>query len=269
MMKLGIIAEEYTLEYFQQIKDRGLECVEFCIYSNDSDPNRHINFLEKLDEIKANLQVTGLFVASVGRWGGIKLIENSGMNEVEIKIDKMLIDATAKLGAPVYVTGCNYIEATSLFDNYRNTIGYFNYLVEYGKSKGIKIAVHNSRWNNYIVSYASWSAILSNVKDLYIKYNPSHCIYNGDDYLNEMAKWGNRIIHIHLTGSLRINGERYDDPPAGLDETNWPAFFATLYAIGYDKNLCIEANSNSSTWNGALYDKGIQYTIDYMKKFIL
>ncbi|WP_305768081.1 sugar phosphate isomerase/epimerase family protein [Candidatus Epulonipiscium viviparus] len=265
-MKLGIITNNYTLENLNNIKNKNLEFVEFCINYNENVPDSHTQFLSQITEIKNNLNSAKLEVGSVGRWGGFKILPNGKINSAELDIDKALIDAAKTLGSEIYVTGCNYISEHSLFDNYRDTIFYFHTLIAYAKEKDIKIAVYNCRWNNYIVCDPAWSAILSNIKDLYIKYDPSHCIYDGGDYLHEMAKWGSRIIHIHLKGSLTIDGKRYDDPPAGLDQTDWPKFFALLYKLGYNRTLSIEPHS--PTWKDELGDKGVQFTIDYMKKLI-
>ena len=70
----------------------------------------------------------------------------------------------------------------------------------------------------------AYTMIHGYLKDLYIKYDPSHCIYAGGDYLKETRDWGDRFLHIHLKGSLKIDNERFDDPPAGMDQTNWGAF---------------------------------------------
>lgn len=273
-MKLGIITNKYTAEEFQNIKNKGLDFAEFCINYNGANPNSHMDFLNKIDEIKQHIDSVNLPIASIGRWGGFKILKGNStnfqtleFNLEEIEIDKMLINAAAQFNCPIYVTGCNYIEDSSLFDNYKNTIYYFKDLIEYGKQKNVKIAVYNCRWNNYITSDPAWSAILSNVKELYIKYDPSHCIYSNGDYLHEIAKWGKRFAHVHLKGSLSIDGKRFDDPPAGLDQTNWKKFFSVLYSIGYDGTLSIEPHSN--IWQGELGEKGINYTIDYMKNFIL
>ena len=52
-----------------------------------------------------------------------------------------------------------------------------------------------------------------------------------------------------------------------MDQTNWGAFLAILYAKGYDGNLSIEPHS--SHWWGELGEKGIDYTIKYFRNLIL
>ncbi len=265
-MKLGIIAKGFKKSDLEYIKNKGLDFVEYCVNYTPDAPNRHKEFVDAITEIKSGLSDYGLFVGSVGRWGGVKLTEYGAINEEELATEKQLIDAVAELGCSVYVTGCNYIESISLFENYSAAISYFEKLIEYGKAKNVKIATYNCRWANFVNSDPAWSVIHGHLPDLYIKYDPSHSIYDGGDYLSEIKKWGHRFAHFHLKGSLLIDGERYDDPPAGLDGTDWKSVMAALYTLGYDGTLGIEPHS--ATWRGEIGEKGIDYTIDYFRKMI-
>ena len=58
-----------------------------------------------------------------------------------------------------------------------------------------------------------------------------------------------------------------DDPPAGLDMINWNALMGMLYAVGYDGNLSIEPHS--AVWQGELGEKGVDYTIRYIRERML
>jgi sugar phosphate isomerase/epimerase len=107
---------------------------------------------------------------------------------------------------------------------------------------------------------------LGHLPDLFIKYDTSHSVYDNGDYLLETKKWGHRFAHVHIKGSLIVGGERYDDPPAGMDQINWGAFISALYRAGYDGTLSIEPHSE--TWKGELGEKGVNYTIRYMKNLL-
>jgi sugar phosphate isomerase/epimerase len=102
--------------------------------------------------------------------------------------------------------------------------------------------------------------------ELGIKYDPSHARYAGRDYLKESRDWGGRFHHVHIKGSIIIDGQRFDDPPAGLDQTDWGTFMAILYGQGYQGGLSIEPHSH--VWHGELGDKGVQFTIDYMRRMM-
>ena len=58
-----------------------------------------------------------------------------------------------------------------------------------------------------------------------------------------------------------------DDPPAGLDSLNWNEIMGILYAKKYDGVLSIEPHSE--TWQGELGDRGVLYTVDYIRSKVL
>lgn len=262
-MKLGLIAYGGEQD-FPKAKEKGLDFVEFCL--NDDGNDCHREFAEHAGETRKKLDALGLFTGSVGRWGGTKLSGDGTIREEEFQADRRLIEAAKTLGCRTYVTGCNYVENLSLYENYTAAIGYFQKLLALGREHGVEIAVYNCRWNNYIVNDPAWSVVLGHLPDLKIKFDPSHCIYDGGDYLAEIQKWGRRFGHVHIKGVLLAAGKRVDDPPAGLDAINWGAFMASLYAVGYNGTLSIEPHSE--IWKNELGEKGLDFTVQMMKKMI-
>ncbi len=259
MMKLGRIAWFEEAD-FQDAKERGMAFIELDV--ND----RAELFLENLDAIKERSERYQMPIGAVGRWGSER-ISKEGICSDELNLECRLIDAAARLGCGVYITGCNFVDELSYYENCTLAISYFEKLIAYGREKGVKISTYNCRWNNFVCDPMAFTLIHGYLKDLYIKYDPSHCVYAGGDYLQEARDWGDRFLHVHIKGSLVIDGERYDDPPAGLDQTNWGAFMSVLYAKGYDGCLSIEPHSQN--WRGELGEKGIDYTIRYIKNLML
>ncbi|HBN82857.1 MAG TPA: hypothetical protein DDZ89_03340 [Clostridiales bacterium] len=268
MMKLGIIGkfgdnEIFNEDVFRSAHDKGLEFLEFCI-----NVGRDVNlFTSKTEQLKEFLIKYDLKVGSVGRWGTERLNAKGKPNEDALKDDKALIKWCNEIGCGVFVTGCNYVEELSLYENCTAAIGYFEELIRYGKENNVKIAVYNCNWNNFVHSDPIWDIILGYLKDLYIKYDPSHCVYAGGDYLAEAKKWGKRFAHVHIKGALTVDEERFDDPPAGLDEIKWGSFMSILYAHGYDGNLSIEPHS--ATWRGELGNKGVDFTIRFIRNLMM
>jgi hypothetical protein len=52
-----------------------------------------------------------------------------------------------------------------------------------------------------------------------------------------------------------------------FDQTDRGTFMAVLYAASYEGGISIEPHSR--TWSGELGNKGVQYTVEYMKKLLL
>lgn len=261
-MKLGIIANPEEPS-FAMAKEKKLSFLEFCI-NIGQDCNQ---FHGRIEELKAYIQKYGVDVGSIGRWGTDKIDSNGNIIEEELQNSYLLIDAAQQLGCKVFNTGVNYVKNLSYYQNITAAISFLQKLVDYGKEKNVKIATYNCRWNNYICTGEVWKLVHGHIQELGIKFDSSHCIYDGGNYLSEMKNWGNRFYHVHIKGSLRIDGERFDDPPAGLDSTDWGAFMGVLYGVKYDGLLSIEPHSN--TWKDELGEKGVDFTIQYMSKYIL
>ena len=257
-MRLGICSWFHE-EDFRKAKQRGLDFVELDVNYLAEE------FLEHLDDVERYSKEYEMPVAAIGRWG-CKRIDANGINPESLDLEYRLIDAAARLHTEVYITGCNYVDTLSYYENCTLAISLFEKLIAYAKPHGIKIAVYNCRWENFVCDDMAWTVICGHLKDLYIKYDSSHCFYAGGDYLAETKKWVHRFAHVHLKGILAVNGERVDDPPAGMDQVNWPAYLAILYANGYNGTLSIEPHSD--IWKGELGEKGIDYSVEYMRKLV-
>jgi sugar phosphate isomerase/epimerase len=260
-MTLGIIVKEVNEAAFAMAAEKGLDFVEFCINGG----NDGSELFDHMDEVKGWMEKYDVFIGSIGRWKSDILLPDGTINPFEIDMAKKLMNAAAELGCTNYICGCNYIDALSLYDNVTRAIEWFQIVLD-ACPEGIQVSSYNCRKMNFVNTPEMWRLIHGHLPELGIKYDPSHARYDGADYLKEVSDWGERIHHVHLKGSMIVNGEKVDDPPAGLDDTNWPVFLSILRARGYDGTLSIEPHS--PVWSGELGDKGTDYTIEYFKKLL-
>ena len=75
------------------------------------------------------------------------------------------------------------------------------------------------------------------------------------------------LLNTGMRPEIEEDGKYYDNPPAGLDVINWRAFMAILYKHHYDGMLSIEPHS--STWRGELGEKGVKFTIEYIRSLMI
>jgi sugar phosphate isomerase/epimerase len=140
-------------------------------------------------------------------------------------------------------------------------------LVKFGKEKGVRVAVYNCEWSNFVVNAKAWEKVLPRVEGLGIKYDPSHAIGRNCDILTELRDFGKYVCHFHVKGVIKIDGKEYDNPPAGLDMIPWGAVLDMLYTNGYTGGLSIEPHS--SKWLGRRGEWGIDFTIKYIGQFLM
>ena len=256
-MKLGII-RPVAPESFDYAKEKGLDFIEICSnYDNETE-----NFIASADDILRNIDRTGIPVLSVGRWNAEPLKEGRIDEDVFGMICRQ-IDVVAKIGCPVFNLGVNYDNSQTRFRNYALAIEYLRRIVEYAGERNVTAALYNCSWNNFIYSDPAWDIICEEIPEIKIKYDCSHAFARGGDYLSEIDSISDRNAHKHIKGSCKINGRYVDDPPAGLDFIEWYKVFAILYAHDYDGNLSIEPHS--SVWQGEMGERGIDYTIGFIR----
>ena len=260
-MRIGQIYSYNDPAYFHDAKANGLEFIEVCCnFAPDNEA-----FIAAVDKIKQGINETGVDVSSVGRWNHEMMV--SGKIDAEQQASyKALLDAAIEVGAKTFVCGANYDDSISLFRNYSNAIEFFGDLIDQANGR-IKIAIQNCNWNNYIVSPREWEVVLGDLPALCLKYDASHAYNRNADYLAEMSDWGERIAHVHIKGTTHAGSRWVDDPPAGMDDLKWGSIFSVLYARGYNGDLSIEPHS--ATWSGELGQKGVAFTKEFIRKFVL
>ena len=261
LMRLGRIQNDWSAEGFDLVVRQKLDFIEICS-NNDEEADAVI---AAQNDIKAQIARTGIPISCLGRWNHY-MMHDGKIEPAEIERYEKHLDAAAALGAKTFVCGCNYDDSVSLFRNYDNAIRFLGPLCERGRKKGVKVAVHNCDWNNYIVSPKQWEVVLGELPDLYIKFDPSHSYNRGGHYLDELADWGERVAHLHIKGTTHAGSRGVDDPPAGMDDIRWPSVFAILYSRDYDGDLSIEPHSGA--WLGDRGEFGVAFTRDYIRKFL-
>ena len=261
-MKIGRIVFDRTEAGLSAFRSAGMSFAEICLNFREDDER----LLAEVDALRAAIAASGLPVSCLGRWNHA-VQENSSLLKDEVSRYLSLVDAAAAIGAKTFVVGCNYDPSISLYKNYQNAIDFLGALAERAKPHGIRVAVQNCDWNNFIVSPREWEVVLGELPDLFIKYDPSHAYNRGADYLAELSDWGERVAHMHIKGCVKAGHHPIDDPPAGMDDLRWGAIFAILYARGYDGDLSIEPHSK--TWRGERGEAGVAFTKRYIEKFIV
>ena len=259
-MRLGRICK-FGDQEFEMVRASGLEFIEICC----NNPQETEALISAKEDVKERIKRTGIEISCVGRWNHT-VQQNGKIDAEQAERYVALMETAIELGAKTFVCGCNYDDSISLFRNYENAIGFLRMLIERADGR-IKVAVQNCNWNNFIVSPEHWEVVLGELPELYIKYDASHAYNRNEDYLGQLSDWCERVAHVHIKGTTHAGKRAVDDPPAGMDDILWGPLFSILYARGYNGDLSIEPHS--ATWHGELGAAGVQFTQDFIRKFML
>lgn len=300
-MKLGIISAPEA-QSLVHAKELGLDFVEFDLNPSAFFGRPMDEITPKLEEIKTAVAETGVEVGAVGRWASHILDANGDVIEEEWSEVKKAIDFGAALGAKYYLCSVAYVKELSYYKNITAAIKVLNQIVAYAKDRDMECAIVNCMMgDNYIRTPEQWKLVLDEVPGLGIKYDPSHSFVHGGEkgaYMKEAMEWGQHFTYCHVKGVIQLGDSdeaehwkmyelmmqdpelaeklrptmmtpkhNYDNPPAGIDSINWRAFFAALYMHDYDGYLSIEPHS--ATWRGEKGEKGVKYTIKYIRDLML
>lgn len=241
--------------------EEGIPCVEITIHNN-------LDWWEERAEgYIAMCKRYGIEVTAVGIWGRNYLSDDESERERCFNELERTINLSHLLSAKVIITGGGVKHDETITMMALRSCELFAPFVEKAEACGLKFAFYNCHWANHIIGPEAWDIVLERLPSVGIKYDPSHPFYDGIDYLRELRDYGGRVFHVHAKGCVKIDGERFDDPPAGMDQIDWRSIFAILYRYGYDGAISIEPHSK--TWMGKLYYAGIRFSKRFLEQFII
>lgn len=257
-MRIGFIANPEQDDFeFAALKD--FPCVEFN-FSEDlaaTDRANEVNLWRRKYEID---------ISHVGLYGRNYLADDPSERDAHLAALRRVTDYARAVGAPLVTTGAGLNPALSPEQALARTVETLRPAVEYAESQGLRFAFYNCHWTNWVIGPQQWEPVLSALPTAGIKFDPSHPIYDGQDWSAHLAAWGHRVYHTHAKDTLFIGGKPFEDVPAGLGDTHWGRFFALLYHHGYKGDVNIEPHSK--TWSGNLHYGGILLARQHLEQFI-
>src|SRR3954453_4017118 len=164
MLQLGIIAAP-TEESFQKAKQKGLDFIEVCVNEGQNVDE----FFRNRENLLNWKNEYGISIGSIGRWKSLRIDEKGSVIEEELERCCRLIDVASELGCTNFVSGCNYVEELSFYENCTAAIQFFSLLIDYAKPKGVKVSTYNCRKVNFVNTPDVWKIVHGHLKELGIK----------------------------------------------------------------------------------------------------
>jgi sugar phosphate isomerase/epimerase len=258
-MRIGFITDLSETD-FRFAADNGFPCVEHVSFGD-------VDIVEQKEDIRRLKQTYGVDFSMLALFVQNYISDSKEIAEESFRQARALIDLCHEIEAPLMVTCPGEGEDRSLQENAARAVDAFGELIDYGRPRGVNIALYNCHVTNFAYAPAAWELILPALPDLSLKFDPSHPLYDGRDYLAELRDWGSRVAHVHAKGSLVVGGERFEDPPAGMDDTRWGPLFAVLYHHDYAGDINIEPHA--ATWTGKRRHDGILLARRHLSQFVV
>jgi sugar phosphate isomerase/epimerase len=205
---------------------------------------------------------------------------------------KKVIDAAAQLEVEIVGTFIGADQTKNADDNFEAFAQVWPPIIRYAAERGIKIAIENcpmlwkQTWpggQNIGYSPAHWQRMFETIPDdnFGLNIDPSHLIWQFIDEVRPIYEFRDRIFHVHAK-DMQIDREQLDRYGVidvgvnwavprlpGLGEVRWNAWFAALYAIGYDWVVSIEHEDRAFEKTEDLVKRGFYLTRDFLKPFIV
>jgi len=256
-MRIGFIAHP-TEEDFEFAALKAFPCVEF-IFSDD------LAALQRASEIRTWRQKFEVEISHVALFGRDYLTEDAAERQRHFTDLRAVTDFAKAIGAPLVTTGGGQGGRTPE-ERAQRALELFPPAVRHAEGLGLRFAFYNCHWANWVTGPDAWERLLPAMPTVGIKFDPSHPLHAGEDWVAQLAQWGSRVYHTHAKDTLFVDGKPFEDVPAGLGDIEWGKFFALLYHHGYQGDINIEPHSK--TWDGERRFGGILLARQHLQQFV-
>lgn len=258
-MKLGFLTGG-TVEDVRFAARHGFGCIELALFGETPLYADHREF-------KDALRAEGVELAAVSLFGKNYRDPDAKQRQAHLDLWERAADLAAALGTGVFIAGTGRSPNVPDEAQWDSVVEDAGPRIEGVQRRGLKFAFYNCHWENMIDRPAAWERVLPKLPGVGIKFDPSHPVYDGRDWMSELLTAGPHLLHIHAKDVLRINGKHIPDPNPGFGEIAWGPFFAILYEAGYDGAVCIEPHSR--LYGGENRDRFLVLSGRYLRQFML
>jgi sugar phosphate isomerase/epimerase len=266
-MRLGFYTN-YTPELADFAAKTGFNSLELSAWP-ESSLNADKVTAGDYEKIKADLASKDIEISALGYYPNPLSHNESEAKEARRYLLKV-IDLAAAMNVPVVATFAGRDGGKTLKDNLPLFKEAYSPIMDHAEKRGIKIAIENCpmmnrftmQGENIALSPEMWAAMFDLVqsKNLGLEFDPSHCVWQGIDYIKAVYDFGDRIFHVHakdmeirkdVLGQAGIFGLALSEVDGlgsgwwrarapGWGEVDWMRFITALIEVGYRGNIDIE-----------------------------
>jgi sugar phosphate isomerase/epimerase len=256
-MKLGFLTDG-RLEDVAFAADAHFDCMELALFGDTP-------LFQNPHALRNALQANDIPLSAVSLFGQNYFDPENGQECVDRL--RRVFDLTAELDCPIVVFGTGTPEGNSHREKALHALDKVAPLVVEAQSKGLKVALYNCHWENWIDRPDAWHITLPKLPGVGIKFDPSHPIQGRRDWKEELLEAGPHLLHAHAKDVLEVGGKFISDPNPGLGDIRWETFFGILYHVGYKGAVCIEPHS--ARYTGEQRQDFLRLSNHYLRQFFL
>jgi sugar phosphate isomerase/epimerase len=241
--------------------------------------------------IRAKFTAAGVGLSGLGYYPN-PLTADAAEAAVCIDHLKKVITAAALLGVNQVNTFIGRDPAHSLTDNWKVCDERWPALVRHAEQAGVRIGIENcpmyfsqDEWpggKNLATSPRNWRELFRRMPGpaLGLNYDPSHLAWQMMDPIAPLREFAGRIYHVHAkdvqldrvklndVGIMATPLEFHQPVLPGRGMIDWPLFFKTLAAIGYDGPVCIEVEDRAYEGSLATRQQALQESGAFLRQYL-
>lgn len=225
----------------------------------------------KMDTVKqmaAIHQKHGTRAAMLGTWGFNHLAADAAEREEAATLLDRQIEFAQVLKAEWIVTSCGQLYGEPIGASIPAFVKHFAPVKEKVQKAGLKLAFYALHGHSFLNSLALMERVWEIMPAMKLKYDPANWRLHGDDYLDIVRKYGNKIGYVHIKDQMYIDGRSVSEPPAGMGDIEFPKVLTFLYQHNYDGYLSIEPHGH--IWGrGELRRKNILISKRYIETMLV
>ncbi|MBI2192348.1 MAG: sugar phosphate isomerase/epimerase [Planctomycetes bacterium] len=265
-MKLGFIGEN-SLESVEKdcvfAREHGFEGLEYNYWGGFRDLTE-----ETVSKTRAMHEKHGLRACMLGLWGWNHLAPDAAARKESHEMLRRAIDYARILHADVVVTGAGDLPNEAPGRKVAEFLKVFRPFFHRAEKAGLQLAFYALHGGSFLDSIEAFERVWEHLPDLKMKFDPANWQHHGDDYLDVVRRYGNKIGHVHIKEHLTHRGQLASQPAAGMGDIEWGKVMAFLYEHDYRGWLSFEPHG--AQWSrGALRERMLILSKKYLSQFLM
>ncbi len=210
----------------------------------------------------------GVGATSLGIWGWNHLSpDKAEREEAHAMLDKA-IEFAQILNAEHIICGAGDIPGEPVGRKIKEFLEVYPPFLEKMAQAKLKPAFYAVHGASFFDSLEAYERVWEHIPEIKIKYDPANWQHHGDDYLEVVQKYGNKVGYVHIKEHMYKDGQLVSQPPAGMGDIQFGKVIAFLYEHGYDGWLTIEPHGPK--WaRPPLKEKMLLITKKYLEQFLV